>query len=97
MDQNIKKLISIETDTKTDDLFTENRKWISSFSKDDGNLGFVTLKKKLEQENIFIKNFDYFKLQSKPDIEIHFAKNKTYLKKNLIVNNTFYFLRQKKL
>ena len=74
MDQNIKKLISIETDTKTDDLFTENRKWISSFSKDDGNLGFVTLKKKLEQENIFIKNFDYFKLQSKPDIEIHFAK-----------------------
>ena len=42
MDQNIKKLISIETNTKTDDLFTENRKWISSFSKDDGNLRFVT-------------------------------------------------------
>ena len=33
MDQNIKKLISIETDTKTDDLFTENRNGSPRFQR----------------------------------------------------------------
>ncbi len=79
MDQNLNKLISIQSETNSDDLFKNNRKWISNFLKDDKNLGFVNFKKKLEESNIIIRNHSNIKSQSNPEIEIHFAK--TYKKK----------------
>ncbi len=79
MDQDLNRLISIQSDTSSDELFTKNRKWISNFFKDDGNLGFINLRKKLAENNIFIKNHDYFKSQDNPNIEIHFTK--TYKRK----------------
>ena len=79
MDQNLNKLISIQSEINSDDLFTANRKWISNFSRDDKNAGFVNLKKKLEENNITIRDQNYFKFRSTPNIEIHFVK--TYKKK----------------
>lgn len=64
--------LAVDKNNINNKIFLPNRNWIYNFKKDDKNIGFSLLKKKLNESGIYISTQESFR-NITPDICIHFA------------------------